>query len=141
MVIDYHGNTENVGLLRMNTPESVHRDKKQNIPMGKVASDYTKGRLEGKTVELKFEGPTRGNYGRLLAYIIVDGINFNLELVSEGLSPYYTKYGRSEKYDAEFKAAERNARSHKLNIWGDPELTKKYLRLKSKWGQNATAKP
>jgi len=21
-----------------------------------------------------------------------------------------------------------------LNIWGDPELTKKYLRLKSKWG-------
>jgi len=23
----------------------------------------------------------------------------------------------------------------KLNIWGDPALTEKYLRLKSKWGQ------
>jgi hypothetical protein len=39
------------------------------------------------------------------------------------------------QYDADFKAAERYARSHNLNIWGDPELTKKYLRLKSKWGQ------
>jgi hypothetical protein len=23
-----------------------------------------------------------------------------------------------------------------LNIWGDPELIKKYLKLKSKWGQH-----
>jgi hypothetical protein len=27
-------------------------------------------------------------------------------------------------------------RKEELNIWGDPELTKKYLRLKSKWGQH-----
>jgi len=46
-----------------------------------------------------------------------------------------TKYGRSQKYDAEFRAAEKQARKEKLNIWGDPELTEKYLRLKSKWGQ------
>jgi flavin-dependent dehydrogenase len=32
-------------------------------------------------------------------------------------------------------AAEILGRKDKLNIWGDPELTKKYLRLKSKWGQ------
>jgi len=30
---------------------------------------------------------------------------------------------------------ERQARKEKLNTWGDPEPTKKYLRLKSKWGQ------
>ena len=35
----------------------------------------------------------------------------------------------------EFMEAERYARKNKLNIWGDPELTKKYLRLKSEWGQ------
>ena len=45
-------------------------------------------------------------------------------------------YGRSQKYDAEFCAAEKKARKEKLNIWGDPELTRKYLRLKSKWGQH-----
>jgi endonuclease YncB( thermonuclease family) len=41
----------------------------------------------------------------------------------------------SGKYDAEFRAAEKLARKEKLNIWGDPELTIIYLRLKSKWGQ------
>ena len=38
------------------------------------------------------------------------------------------------KYDAEFRAAEKLAIKEKLSIWGDPELTKIYLRLKSKWG-------
>ncbi len=47
--------------------------------MGKAASDYTKKRLEGKYVDLEFEGAFRGRYGRLLAYVIVDGVNFNLE--------------------------------------------------------------
>ena len=135
IVVNYKGKNEKVRLLCVNTPESVHPDKKQNIPMGKVASDYAKNRLKGKYVDLEFEGPIRGRYGRLLAYVVVDGSNFNLELVRQGLSPYYTKYGLSQRYDEEFREAERYARKHKLNIWGDPELTKKYLKSKSKWGQ------
>ena len=135
IVVNYKGKPEKVRLLCVNTPESVHPDKKQNIPMGKVASDYTKKTLKGKSIDLTFEGPLRGRYGRLLAYVMVDGKNFNLELVREGLSPYYTKYGLSQMYDEEFREAERYARKHQLNIWGDPDLTRKYLRLKSKWGQ------
>ena len=135
IVVNYNGKAEKVRLLCVNTPESVHPDKKQNIPMGEKASNYTKSWLNEKHVDLEFEGKKRGKYKRLLAYVIVDGQNFNLDLVRQGLSPYYTKYGRSEKYDQEFKDAERYARKHRLNIWDDPELTKKYLRLKSKWGQ------
>ena len=104
--------------------------------MGKVASRYTQKKLIGKYVDLEFEiDRLRGNYGRLLAYVFVDGKILNLDLVRQGLSPYYTKYGKSRKYDAEFRPAEKLARKENLNIWGDPELTKKYLRLKSKWGQ------
>ena len=136
IVINYNGKKEKVRLLCVNTPESVHPDKKQNIPMGKVASKYTKKKLTGKYVKLEFEiKRLRGNYGRLLAYVFIDGQNLNLDLVRQGLSPYYTKYGKSEKYDSVFRAAEKQARKEKLNIWGDPELSKKYLRLKSKWGQ------
>ena len=136
IVVYYQGKHEKVRLLCVKTPESVHPDEKQNIPMGKVASRYTQKKLIGKYVNLEFEiKKLRGNYGRLLAYIFVDGQNLNLDLVRQGLSPYYTKYGRSQKYDAKFRAAEKQARKEKLNIWGDPELTKKYLRLKSKWGQ------
>ena len=137
IVIKYDGKYEKVRLLCVNTPESVHPDKKQNIPMGKVASKYTQKKLTGKYVNLEFEiDRLRGHYGRLLAYVFVDGQNFNMDLVRQGLSPYYTKYGKSEKYDSEFRSAEKLARKEKLNIWGDPELTKKYLRLKSKWGQH-----
>jgi hypothetical protein len=46
----------------------------------------------------------------------------------------------SQKYDQEFRAAEKYARKHSLNIWGDPALAQKYLRLKSKWGQRLDAK-
>lgn len=110
--------------------------------MGKVASDYAKKKLAGKYVDLEFEGGRRrGHYGRLLAYVIVDGKNFNLDLVGQGLSPYYTKYGRSQKYNHEFRSAEKLARRQGLNIWGDPEPTQKYLRLKSKWGQSSSVVP
>jgi len=136
IVIRYNGKYEKVRFLCVNTPESVHPDEKQNIPMGKVASRYTQKKVTGKYVGLEFESYKRGNYGRLLAYVFVDRKNINLDLVRQGLSPYYTKYGKSQKYDAEFRASERQARKEKLNIWGDPELTKKYLRLKSKWGQH-----
>jgi micrococcal nuclease len=136
IVIKYNGKYEKVRLLCVNTPESVHSDAKQNVPMGKVASKYTQKRLTGKDVNLEFEiDRLRGNLGRLLAYVFVDGQNLNLDLVRQGLSAYYTKYGKSQKYDTQFRSVEKLARKEKLNIWGDPELTKKYLRLKSKWGQ------
>jgi micrococcal nuclease len=140
IVIRYNGKYEKVRLLCVNTPESVHHDKKQNIPMGKVAARYTQKKLldeYDRWIDLEFEiDRIRGNHGRLLAYVFVNGKNLNIDLVRQGLSPYYTKYGKSKKYHAEFRAAEKQARKEKLNIWGDPELTKKYLRLKSKWGQH-----
>ncbi len=47
IVIEYDGKYEKVRLLCVNTPESVHPDKKQNIPMGKVAFKYTQKKLIG----------------------------------------------------------------------------------------------
>ena len=37
IIVNYKGKYEKVRLLCVNTPESVHPDEKQNIPMGKVA--------------------------------------------------------------------------------------------------------
>ena len=87
---DYLCNSEKIRLLFVNTPESVHPDKKQNIPFGKIASSYTKKRLEGNYIDLEFEGDLRDRYNRILAYVFLDGINFNVKLVQQGLSPYYT---------------------------------------------------
>jgi endonuclease YncB( thermonuclease family) len=43
----------------------------------------------------------------------------------------------SEKYDHDFRTAEKQARRDRLNIWGDADLTRRYLRLKSKWGKGS----
>ncbi len=73
--------------------------------------------MSGKSVELEFEDRRRGKYGRLLAYVFVDGKNYCTELVTQGYSAYYTKYGTSKKYDKEFRNAEIHAKKNNLNIW------------------------
>lgn len=123
IVIDYNGEKEKIRMLNVDTPESVHPKKSRNTKIGKRASEYTKKRLSGKSISLEFNGrKKRGRYGRLLAYVILDKKNFNLELVQKGWSPYYTKYGKSKTYHARFSAAQIQARDNGLNIWSDPGL-------------------
>jgi micrococcal nuclease len=125
ILIRYNGKYEKVRLICVNPPKSVHPDEKQNMTMAEVAFRYTQKQLTGKYVDLEFESWIRGRYGVLLAYVFVDGKNINLDLVRKGLSPYFIKYGRSQKYDAEFRSAQKLARKEKLNIWDDRERTKK----------------
>lgn len=40
-----------------------------------------------------------------------------MELVGQGLSPYYTKYGHSDAFDQAFEAVEAKAREQELGIW------------------------
>jgi len=118
--IHYGEKKERIRLLNVDTPESVHPDKTRNTSLGKQASDYTKKRLSGKYVSLEFEGKRKGKYGRLLAYVILDNTNFNLELVQNGWSPYYTKYGKSKRYHEKFRLAQKQAQLRRVNIWIDP---------------------
>lgn len=120
ITIRYHGKTEKIRMLNVDTPESVHPDQSRNTAMGQKASAYTKKRLTGKKVDLEFQTNNRGKYGRLLAYVILDGRNFNIELVRKGWSPYYTQYGTSHRHHADFISAEKYARTKGLNIWAAP---------------------
>jgi endonuclease YncB( thermonuclease family) len=129
----YRGKAEKVNLLCVDTPDFVHKDEDKDISPGEKASKYTRMKLNNKVVDLEFEGDSRDIYGRLVAYVFVHGVNLNIELVRKGLSPYYIEYGNSRKYDDEFIEAETTAMDRKLGIWSDPELTRKYLSLKSEW--------
>lgn len=117
IVVRYRGTAEKVRLLHVDTPESVHPDPSRNSALGKKASAYTRSRLSGRQVSLAFGPEKRGKYGRLLAYVILDGENFNLELVRSGWSPYYTKYGKSRTLHQEFLTAQQAAKSRGANIW------------------------
>lgn len=64
-------------------------------------------------------------FGRYLVYAIAvmkDGteINYNVECVKNGYSPYFNKYGNSKRFHDEFVSAQNYAKENKLGIW-NPE--------------------
>lgn len=72
-----------VRFLGIDTPESTY----VTDPWGKKASAFTKSKLENaETIVLEAEGPRTETYGRYLAYVWVDGVLLNLELVQEAYS-------------------------------------------------------
>lgn len=67
--------------------------------------------LEGDDSQSKYD-----KYGRLLAYVFVDGVNINEWLVREGYAHEYT-YSSAYKYQSAFKSAEREARASARGFW------------------------
>lgn len=65
-------------------------------------------------------------YGRYLVYIILikngKEINYNIECVRQGMSPYYSKYGYSRRFHREFLEAQSYAIQNKLGIWDSSSL-------------------
>lgn len=101
--VNYNGTLEKVRLIGVDTPESVHPDSSKNTEEGILASDYTKEHLEGKQVGLEFDVQQRDQYGRLLAYVWVDGKMYNKTLLEDGVANIAT-YPPNVKYVDDFKA-------------------------------------
>lgn len=104
---------ETIRLLCINTPEKNH-------PGFGEATEALKGLVRGGYVTLEFDKPgveKRDVYGRLLAYVIADGVNCNVEMVRLGWTPYWKKYGKGRLAE-EFQAAEEEAKKNKRGLWG-----------------------
>lgn len=120
---------------------------KYPTPFGEAARDYAiKFFANVKEVEVENDDPNEktGHFGRMLSYVFIvkDGkrVHYNAEVVRNGYSPYYVKYGRSRSYEKEFKAAELEAKEAKKGMWGDWKTIRCYpdydKRLKW-WGDRA----
>lgn len=99
---------------------------KSGTPMGEIAKEWAIDFFRGvDRVRLERDHPKeiRGGYGRYLSYVFAlkDGqwVNYNIECVRAGMSPYYTKYSYSRRFHDEFVAAEKEAREAQRGIW-DP---------------------
>lgn len=128
--ISYANGTEDtVRLIGVDTPE-VHAENDppefEGVPdtaagadclrrWGERASAATK-ELDGRTVGLAFDTnlDRRGYYGRLLAYVVVDGGTHNFRLVRDGHARVYdSSFSHKETY----LAAERRARAGGVGLW------------------------
>ena len=74
---------DTVRLLGINTPETHHPTKGLEC-FGPEASAYTDRALAGRRVELELDVEHRDKYGRLLAYIYLNGRRFNDRLLELG---------------------------------------------------------
>src|SRR5204862_6077010 len=77
------GRRERVRLLGVDTPETVDPHRPVGC-YGPEASAFTHQRLGGRAVRLRFDRQRRDRFGRLLAYVEVDGRRFNDELLAGG---------------------------------------------------------
>ena len=110
------GRRERVRLLGVDTPETIDPHRPEEC-YGPEAAAFTHRRLERRTVRLRFDRQHRDRFGRLLAYLEVDGRRFNDELLAGGYArllviPPNGRHGRA-MLDEELAA-----RSAKRGLWG-----------------------
>ncbi|RJX42750.1 nuclease [Halonotius aquaticus] len=126
-----NGTTETVRLLGVDTPETppntVSPAEFEGIPdteagrdhlvsWGGNATEFAERKLAGTEVRLVVdpESDRRGGYGRLLAYIYVDGENFNSLLLSGGYARLYESEFRLRD---SFAATEATAQQERVGLW------------------------
>jgi micrococcal nuclease len=115
--VEVNGKKETVRLLLIDTPESVHPTKPVQ-PFGVEASHYVKKLLpKGTEVELELDVRERDKYGRLLAYVWVNGKMVNELLLEQGYARVAYVFEPNTKYVDEFRAIQDEARKKELRIW------------------------
>jgi micrococcal nuclease len=124
------GRTATVRLLGVDAPEVRGRNDAaefEGVPAtaagreclavaGSNASDYAEARLAGRRVRLVSDpaADRRDQFDRVLAYVVVDGEQFNYALVRDGHARLYdTDFAERERY----AAAEREAREARRGLW------------------------
>lgn len=110
--------------------KTKHGDKprpaKYATQLGEDALKWAKKFFEGHDkVRLERDHPAevRDMYQRFLVYVLVQKngtwVNYNVEAVRAGMSPYFPKYGNSRRYHTEFVEAQDEARAAKRGIWAE----------------------
>ncbi|MGF6948858.1 micrococcal nuclease [Neobacillus sp. B4I6] len=116
--VNLNGKIEKVRMLCVDTPET-HHPRLGVQPFGPEASEYTKEILSvGTKVEIEPGiGDGRDKYGRLLAYIYVNGKMFNEMLLEKGLARVAYIYAPNTQYVDEFYAIQKKAQEKGVGIW------------------------
>ncbi|HOX46403.1 MAG TPA: OB-fold nucleic acid binding domain-containing protein [Myxococcota bacterium] len=93
-------------------------------PLGEDAKKFAKAFFaDADTVRLERDHPKeiRDRYNRYLAYAFAkkngEWVNYNVEAVRAGMSPYFMKYAYSRRFHDQFAAAQQEARAAQRGIW------------------------
>ena len=113
----YKGVNEPVRYLLIDTPETNHpRLGKQ--PFGTEAKERNRALVNSGNLTLEFDiGEKRDHYGRLLAYVYVDGKSVQEALIRDGLARVGYVYPPNTRHLTSFEEVQQVAKSKKLGFW------------------------
>ncbi|MCZ4645129.1 thermonuclease family protein [Rhodococcus erythropolis] len=111
-----------VRVLGIDTPETV----KPNVPVqcwGPEASQWAHQTLDGAQVRL-VPDPAADDvdkFGRSLRYMtLADGTDYSVLAAGEGMAREYPSYTKPLSKSADIVAAQTNAQSRQVGLWGPP---------------------
>lgn len=111
---------ERVRYVGIDTPEvRVRRDGRWRYepePFAEEASALNRRLVEGRRVRLETDREPCDRYRRHLAYLFVDDLFINAELVRQGVAVVKT-YPPNDKYQAQLQAAQAGARAERIGMW------------------------
>jgi micrococcal nuclease len=110
------GGGDKVRYAGLDTPETHHPDK---LPQycGQEAFEANRRLVAGKTVRLEFDERRHDKYGRLLAYVYVDSLFVNAELIRQGYAQVST-YKDNQRHHREFARLQQSAIAARRGMWG-----------------------
>ncbi len=112
---------DQVRLLAVDTPE-------EGEPFYEEAKQFLDSLLTGKIVDLEFAARRRDKYGRLLAYLLIDSLYINREIIRNGFGYVYLFKDNDLMSDriATIIVAQKEAFNDKLGLWSIKRLPEKF---------------
>lgn len=113
----YDGKETTVRYLLIDTPETNH-PRLGEQPLGKEATEENRRLIESGDVSIEFDvGDRLDDYGRLLAYLYVDGESVQQQLLESGHARVAYIYPPNTRYLEEFEEAQQSAKEKEIGIW------------------------
>ena len=119
IIVKLNGKLEKVRYFGIDAPEE--KTGSERTYYAKEAYEKNKQLVEGKEVHIIWD--TRDSMNRLLAYVFIDDIFVNAELLQHGYAAIYRRTQKLKKhiYSGLFAKMERQARSNHAGIWNYQE--------------------
>ena len=112
VMVEIDGMRSSVRYLGVDTPEMSAQD---NLP-GVAAKNLNTSLVKDQTIELYADIDDRDDFGRLLRYVVVNGLFVNYELVNSGNATTFNRPPNEQCAD-ELKSAMLHAYENRLGIW------------------------
>ncbi|WP_338452472.1 thermonuclease family protein [Niallia oryzisoli] len=117
LTVRLDGKKETIRLLLVDSPESVHPEK-QVQPYGKASCFFVRNLAPiGKEIQVELDVCERDKYGRLLAYVYIEGKMLNELLLEKGFARVAYVYPPNTRYVERFRKIERSAQKQGVGIW------------------------